>query len=190
MPTFILHGGEEEMPSPMNDDFYGELARKTPQKGICLFSYFASEESSWQKKFERDSKRVQSYANGIGKEILCRCASLANFEAEVSEADVIYFSGGNSAKQMDISKKYKNVFLKEKVFAGSSSGAYLMGNKFYTARVNGILEGCGVVPFHILAHANNETHAHFEKFLKPYSTKETPLLKLDEGEFITLEYTL
>ena len=186
MPTFILHGGKEEIPSPMNDGFYAELAKATPHNGVCLLAYFASDNVTWAKKFERDSARI--YQNASNKDITCKCASVKNFRDEVKNADVIYFSGGNSQRQMQVSKQFANVFKEDKVFAGSSSGAYLMRQKFYTARVNGFLEGCGVLPFHILAHADNETHTHFEGYLKPLAAKETPLLKLREGEFITLEY--
>lgn len=188
MPKYILHGGSEGQPSPMNDAFYELLAQEVPDGGQFLIAYFAWEPADWLKLFERENKRILDIAKVTGKHIRVICANLENFEEQVKASDVIYFFGGNSPKQMENSKQFKHLLKLNKVFAGSSSGAYLMGCKFRTTRTTDILEGTAVLPFNIMAHCDNPKYSSLKESLIALSTPQCPLISLREGEFITIEY--
>ena len=189
MPKYILHGGKEEQPSPMNDAFFDALVSEVPENGQLLINYFARDKQERPALFAREKARVLKIAEVQNKNIRVVCGDLNNFEQQVNESDVIYFVGGNSKKQMENSKQFKHLLSKNKVYAGSSSGSYLMGHAFcsdsFPEKLN---EGCGVVPFNILAHCNDPDYAEFTQDLLAKSHSTRPLLSIREGEFVTLEY--
>ena len=68
MPKYILHGGAEEQPSPMNDAFFDILVSEVPEGGQLLISYFAWDAEQWPTLFAREEKTPFEYCEKAREE--------------------------------------------------------------------------------------------------------------------------
>lgn len=184
MPTYILHGGAAARRCEENAKFHAHVASFVGEGETLLLVYFAADESDWARKLEHDTRNLTA-SKGIKIEV----ASEENFEEQVSRSKVIYFRDGYTEKLFKAMSKFEKELLKleGKVYVGSSAGANLLCNQCYSAPVKTFMAGAGVLPFHVLIHANNEEYKVAYETLKNNATAEITFLPLDETKFITVE---
>ena len=181
MTKFILHRGFSKEKGLVQEDneFFQKILEDTPEDIKLLLVYFAEREERIELRIEQDKESFNK--NKGSKNIQFKIASEENFIKECKWADVIYLHGGKTVRLMEVLKKYQNlenVFL-EKIIAGDSAGANVLGQLFYSKNSKEISEGLRILPYKIVAHHIDgnlnplkDTEPNLETiFLKEYETK-------------------
>lgn len=153
---FILHGGYTSEHNEHNEGFFNELALSIPDKGSVLLVYFASDDGI--DKFEDDKKRISSFLEN--KEVTFVKATENDFINQVKNADVTYLRGGDTQKLRDQLSIYSELrkSIRGKTIVGSSAGAYVLAQYYYTNSRNEVLEGFGFLPIRIICHYQSKIH--------------------------------
>jgi len=155
---FILHGGYPNEENELNNSYFAEMVKSTPNNGTILIVYFASKRGSVEEKYKRDSARLQSFAKN--KTINIAKATERKFIAEVKSADVIYLYPGDTQKLKTTLENYPNFkeTIKGKTVSGSSAGAYVLAKYYFTNSLNTVIGGFGCVPIRIVCHYKSKIH--------------------------------
>lgn len=188
MTTYILHGGQSKTESVNNELFFKQftdLVKKDTVK--ILLCYFARDKKSWNKLFENDKAKIlkQSTKNATINIV----DSLESLTAQLKEANVIYFSGGEEEFLRPYMEKLH--FLKEalqnKIFIGSSMGAFLAAKRYVLSlsdqNEDAVYDGLGLVPYNILCHWNVEKNKEIKINMLREKDPQTPLLLIEEEKF-------
>lgn len=155
MTKYILHGGFTSTDNELNRTFYREITRDVPDSGTVLLCYFASKDEDNFRRFEEDSQRIKEQAED--KNLKFIQANEEDFIEQLRQADALYMRGGSTPKLLGVLKKYDNLkdLLKDKTVAGSSAGAYVIGqySAFHDDESGGkVREGLGLLPIRIVTH--------------------------------------
>ena len=109
-----------------------------------------------------------------------------SFFAPVTEADVVYFTGGNPESLFDTlnDSKFLHALLaasdKGTVLAGSSAGAMVMGNMMHRPRLGGWVEALSVVPgIAVLPHHERRDQSEVSKELQETAPGDLVYLGID-----------
>lgn len=193
MSYIILHGGKTSKDLPQNDKFFTEFTdfpHKTTVK--IVLCYWAMDEDTWQQVSDRDSNAIKKFATHK-KVTIVVAKDKYHFEANIKDADVVYFGGGVYAKLYEAIKQIDdiNAQLASKRVIGSSAGAFLLCKQSlnsFDEQPTEVNIGIGLVPLSVLCHWNVEAEKE-EKIikLKTYSPTDA-LLLLDEGEYSRFTY--
>ncbi|HEV7702229.1 MAG TPA: Type 1 glutamine amidotransferase-like domain-containing protein [Candidatus Paceibacterota bacterium] len=182
---FILHGGYTRTDNEMNRSFFEEITRDVPDGGTILLCYFASQEEDVQKKFQEDSISIKKQTHSKNLKFLL--ATEENFMDQVKKASAIYIRGGSTPKLLETLNKYPDFKnnLKNKTVAGSSAGAYAIGNHspFHSDETGEeVRQGLGLLPLPIACHYESESLAPNKRSLtrlKSLDPKLEPILLKD-----------
>lgn len=155
---FILHGGYTSEENDLNQGYFAEMVKGVSSGGNILLVYFASKDEGVEEKYQKDTARLQFFAEG--KTFYTVKATEKNFVDEVRSADVIYLRGGDTQKLKATLDKYPNFteVIKGKVVSGSSAGAYVLSKYYFTNSLNKVMEGYGCVPAKIVCHYESKIH--------------------------------
>jgi peptidase E len=128
---------KEELPDNLSD--------------LCLLScFFSIEENEWSAK-AKDWKSWFFQNLGISHYTV---ADFDNFEVEIRKADIVYFHGGHSWLLLESLSKYKDLeqMLEDKVVIGSSAGANVLANNFWSSTFKKAGKGLAMVDVNIMVH--------------------------------------
>lgn len=179
MTKFIFHGGFDKNISYIKDEFFQETLRDT-QSDVKIFLVFFAEFDEYLELRIKQCK--EQFENNKGsKNLDFKMATEENFLEGCAWADVIFLSGGRTVKIIEKLKKFENLkqVFDDKIVAGDSAGANVLGHSFYSKKTKEINEGFGIVPFKIIVHYTEdmsnplvEIEPNFETlFLHEYETK-------------------
>lgn len=193
MTKYILHGGMLRPQTDQNKKYYHEIVKDIHAPKILLI-YFPREEDMYEDLLNRDK---QNFAlSNPGKTFEFEIATIEKLADQIVNCNVVFITGGETNKLLERIKESK-VDLKEashgKVVAGSSAGAYLMSEWYYTNGGKEIRQGLGLVDAAVWAHyradrgseywLSEEQIAEIEKELQD-KVPGQGVVKLPEQEFI------
>lgn len=153
MNKIILHGGYSDHHNDQNDSFYKEaLADLSNHTVTVLLVFFAKREEAHEELFNAVTTNLLN--NAGHKELTFIKATRDSFMEQVKNADVIYFSGGQTLKLIEILKSYPDLIknLNNKVLIGDSAGTYALATYFYSKSEGGLFEGLGIAPAKVICH--------------------------------------
>ncbi len=159
MTKYILHGGHTRIRNEKNKIFFNEITKGLENGANILLIYFAKEKEKHQELYEDDKLNFKD--NCGKKELSFILATEENFIEEIKKANAVYMRGGDTFKLLNFLKKFPefNKLIKDKVVAGSSAGAYVLAEYFYTHTLDSVEEGLGILPIKVIAHySDGETH--------------------------------
>lgn len=152
MTKFILHGGVMSPRSESNAAFYREMASGSNKPNVLLV-YFSRKLSEYDYLFERDRGNFAWANPGLKADYYI--ATIETFQDDLETADIVMFAGGDTDKLFEaVTKSGVDIHeaLKDKVVAGSSAGAYLLADWYYTNSGREVRKGMGLVPVGAWAH--------------------------------------
>lgn len=176
-----------------NKKFYQQMVEGLDKPKILLV-YFAREENEYPYLLKRDKENFE-WANP-GKKFAIDIAREEDFSKKAKAANVIVFGGGSSMKLIETVRKI-NLDLDElfegKVISGSSAGAHMIAEWFYSHSEGKIRQGFGLLSVVVFTHYRPKKGTEFwkpdeqvkaiETMLKQENGKEE-IIKLHEGEAI------
>jgi len=187
MTKFLLHGGATNSPVESNKNFFKEAIPNLNRKIKILIIYFARKLEDYPWMFEQDVNNFK--INSPQKKLELEIASEDNeiLLKQLLKADVVYVRGGNTLPLLKKIKQLPNFkeLLKDKTYAGSSAGMYLVSKYYFSNDRNIIEEGLGILPIKAFAHWDESKQDIIDQ-LDIYKEK-LPIYKVREGEFITIE---
>jgi len=186
MTKFILHGGATSTRSEKNSRFFREIVKGFDKRVKILLVYFSRDKFEWDILQKKDKETFQSVFNG---KILFDIASedYSEFKKQVMSNDIVYLRGGKTPdlqKKLQKMKNFKKI-IHGKVVVGSSAGAYVLSEYYYSNRLDSIFEGLGVLPIKVFCHFDESKQNALQK-LKNFG-QELETIILPEEEFIVIE---
>lgn len=190
MTTFLLHGGATSKPDKRNNQFFKQLVDLVPKQEVHIaLCYWSRPLEEHERLAARDS---QAISNQTTKQVTFHQVQNAQHLSESLEmCDVLYVAGGDDEL---IEPYYKDLgFLKDKlenkVYAGSSMGAFLVSESyvlsFDSQDDETVHTGVGLLPLQILCHWDVETKKQQKlELLTNHSDK--PIISLNECDFVTI----
>ncbi|MBI2355820.1 MAG: Type 1 glutamine amidotransferase-like domain-containing protein [Candidatus Doudnabacteria bacterium] len=187
MTKYILHGGATRKPVESNKQFFREILARLPQKVKVLLVYFAREENEYEIKFEDDKHNFHSNSPDKIIDIEIANSDLEILRRQIANSDVIYVRGGNTQPLLEKMKQLPDFadLIKDKVYAGSSAGMYLVSKYYYSNDRKRIEHGLGILPIKVFAHWD-ESKLDKLKQLENFG-EDLPIYKLAEGEYTVIE---
>tara|TARA_B100000745_G_scaffold242943_1_gene165243 strand:- start:13760 stop:14335 length:576 start_codon:yes stop_codon:yes gene_type:complete len=149
---FILHGGFTSTQNELNRSFFKELTKDVPEDGTVLLIFFSRKDEELERLFAEDKKNVLDQAGG--KKLNVVLATEEDFINQVKQADALYMRGGETDKLLAKLRQFpefKNL-INGKTVAGSSAGAYVIGQYSAGHSVTHIREGLGLAPLRVVCH--------------------------------------
>ncbi len=152
MTTFVLHGGFTSTKNALNAGFYGEFSKYVSDGANILLIYFARKDDEIPKLFEEDERNILEQAGN--KKFEFTVASSNDFMEQLKNANVLYMRGGDTDKLLGTLKQHPEFgkIIQGKVVIGSSAGAYVLAQYYYSGSKNGVFEGLGTVPVRVTCH--------------------------------------
>ncbi len=192
MTKYILHGGYPNTKNDLNAGFYREISQYVPENGNILLVYFARDDEDYERLFKQDSEKIIKQARG--KKLNIKIATKENFFKELDWANSIYMRGGDyTQKLINTLKEYPDFEnkIKDKVVAGSSSGAYAVSTYYYSNSSGAIKEGLDLIPLRVICHYKSKIHENIGEdpveLMKDYP-KDLELAVLKDFEWKTYEF--
>lgn len=188
MTKYILHGGETKVDNESNKKFFFECTNlpQTPVKILCI--YFAKTSGSLEEAFELAKKKFTEAA-APGKELTLVLAdeNIDTLRKQIQDADVVYIHGGDTDVLKEKLRPLTDFaeLIEGKTVAGSSAGAYVLSQYYYSNSNSGVREGFGVLPIKVSAHWNEEKQQQRE-LLEEFG-EELPVYLIPETEFVIIE---
>ncbi|MFA6415052.1 MAG: Type 1 glutamine amidotransferase-like domain-containing protein [Candidatus Paceibacterota bacterium] len=152
MIKFVLHGGFNKDEGYIKDGFFQEALKDTPEKVKLFLVFFAEFEDRLELRINQCKEQFNH--NKGSKSLEFRMASKENFLEGCSWADVIFLSGGRTARLMESLGQFQSL---EQVFAGKtvvgdSAGVNVLGCYSYSRKTDEVTKGLGILPFKIVVH--------------------------------------
>jgi peptidase E len=187
MTTFILHGGNTSIPTKRNNEFYVELAKRTPNNGKILFIFFAKEQDKWEQFLDYNKTSFKKTRIKKDFEFDIATPEKSQLINQIDSADCIYICGGNDEELKKPLAKIKNLrnLLEGKTIMGCSAGANILSTYFYRNSKERIEKGLGILPIKVFCHYNPNKKEKLEQ-LKVHGEK-LPIYTIPEIDFIILE---
>lgn len=152
MTKFILHGGFTRVDNKLNTGYYYEITRDLKKDSKVLVVPFSREIKEYGDVLEQEKEKLLNSAGN--KQLEIQLASEDNFIEQVKKTDALVIRGGDTLKLIRVLKQYPDFadFIKDKVVAGSSAGAYILSKYYHSADSGKINEGLGILPLRIICH--------------------------------------
>jgi len=187
MTKFLLHGGATNKPIQTNKNFFHEAVAGLKGKIKVLIVYFARKKEDYPWMFEQDKNNF--LLNSPGKDIEFEIADFnpKTFKKQIKNSEVIYVRGGNTLpliKQITRLPDFADL-LKDKVYAGSSAGMYLIAKYYWSTDREKVESGLGILQIKAFAHWDESKQEDLLK-LKNFNG-DLPIYKVPEGEYIVIE---
>jgi len=162
----------------LNRKFFKEIEKGQEKGDKFLINIFTKKGHKRKEIFTSLKKMFENYADYSYNYVL---ADESDFERQVKEADVIYIHGGDTPTLLTTMKKFPNFkkLIIGKTVTGSSAGAYVLSEYYYTNSLDIVVKGLGILPVRTRCHYKGEDKKIDEKFAEfPESLKyELVLLK-------------
>jgi peptidase E len=152
MTKYILHGGFDKNISYIKDEFFQETLKDTPKDVKIFLVFFAEFDEYLELRIKQCKDQFEK--NKGSKNLDFKMATEENFLEGCAWADVIFLSGGRTIKLIEKLKKFENLkqVFDNKIVAGDSAGANVLGHSFYSRKTKEINQGIGIIPFKIIVH--------------------------------------
>ncbi|MCW1908386.1 MAG: hypothetical protein KIH63_003530 [Candidatus Saccharibacteria bacterium] len=197
MTKFVLNSGAIKNTPALKKQFHQEIVKGLSKKPHFLLCNFSQGREYWEVKFG-------GYSNSIREDMpsdITPSFELAMpnmFVKQCSQADIIYFHGGDDhllqywMKQFDI-----NDLFKDKVVATSSASSDMLVTHYWTCDWRQCADGLAILPIKFIPHYQSNfgdidprgpidwQKAYDE--LAAYGNTSLPIHALKEGEFIIFE---
>lgn len=149
MTTYILAGGNDQRIAG-----YPTILKSVLPKNLSEFSvlscFFSRPEREWEDS-AADWSTWLSQNLGINSHDY---AKFDNFEEKLQKADVVYFHGGDSWLLLESLSEYEDFGrkLNGKIVIGSSAGANMLSNNFWSATSQKAGKGFAIIDVNIMVH--------------------------------------
>lgn len=157
--TYLLHGGYTGEDNYLNNSFFAEIGNYGQKILLC---YFSRDKKDWDKLFEQDKFRINSLSKLKNQFIL---ADGTNFMNQVRDINVVYFRGGETETLLERLKFHKD--LKEifsgKLIAGTSAGAYMIAEKYFSSSQKKLFKGLGLLNLNVSCHFEESFRNELDK---------------------------
>lgn len=187
MTKFLLHGGSTNLQVAGNNNFFREAVPDLNRKIKILIVYFARKIEDYPWMFEQDKHNFQT--NSPRKNFKFEIANPLPkiFGQQIKHADVIYVRGGNTLPLVKVVKRLPEFkqLLKNKVYAGSSAGMYLVCKYYWSNDRKRIEQGLGILPIKAFAHWKPDQKNNLIK-LKKFK-ENLPIYKVPEAKFVVIK---
>lgn len=188
MTKFILHGGETGVVNDHNKAFYQEWVKDfdTDYLPNILLVYFARADELWDQLKKSDIERFAEYTNDRKTKFVLADSDMDVFKKQVSEADVVYFRGGDPLNIVDTLKPIQDELislLDNKVYAGSSAGVMFL-SKYSRSIHREWQEWLGLLPINSFVHFSEDQRDLFETFQAESPDEKNEYLLIPETEFV------
>lgn len=197
MTKYVLNSGGIKNEPQLKKQFHQELIKGLGDTPKFLLCNFAQGREYWEAKF-------QGYSDAIAEDMpdsvkpSFTLAMPGEFVKQCSEADVIYFHGGDDhllkywMGQFDMP-----VLFKDKVVATNSASSDMLATHYWTCDWRQCGDGFGILPIKFIPHYQSAFGADdprgaidWEKArqeLSDYGDKSLKIYTLKEGEFEVFE---
>ena len=197
MTRYVLNSGGIKNTPTLKRDFHRELVKGLGDSPKFLLCNFAQGREYWEAKF-------QGYSDAISEDLpetISPTFVLAmpdTFNEQCSEADVIYFHGGDDHLIQYWMRKFDlTQIFKDKVVATNSASSNLLVVNYWTCDWRQCGDGFGILPIKFIPHYNsafgsddprgNIDWEQAKLELEEYGDKSLPTFALEEGEYKVFE---
>ncbi|MBW4061039.1 Type 1 glutamine amidotransferase-like domain-containing protein [Candidatus Saccharibacteria bacterium] len=188
----ILHGGNSNIKSDKNDDFYQEIIRGVEKDNLSVLCvYFARPEARWEDSYAEDQSVFHALGIETGRDLDTTMATYDMDEllGSIVEADVIFISGGYNGHLKDtlltIGVKNFRQMIQGKTLVGISAGANILGVYYYSQGSEEIREGIGLLNIKVLTHYSEDQTKQLA-LLKSYK-EDIPTVTVAEEEYVVIQ---
>jgi peptidase E len=194
MNKFILIGGCQEKAdsTKLSNAVFSDIGSPINFL-ICLFAKNQNAGDIWSEYFDEYKKFFSALSS---KHIINFVLAKENeFNSQIKDADIVYFSGGDSIPLYSTLARIGNQWvseLKNKIVIGSSAGTDMLSKHNYDIQQNALDDGMGIIPIKTIVHYCQQkgcwSHIDWDKALsslKEYG-EDLPIYPLCEGEFVVI----
>jgi hypothetical protein len=197
MTKYVINSGGIKNEPKLKKQFHQELVKGLGSAPKFLLCNFAQGREYWEAKF-------QGYSDAIAEDMpdsvnpTFTLAMPDEFAKQCSEADVIYFHGGDDhllkywVGQFDLVKLFK-----DKVVATNSASSDMLSTHYWTCDWRQCADGLGILPIKFIPHFQSTFGADdprgpidwdkAKRELTEYGDGSLPVYALKEGEFEVFE---
>lgn len=199
MTKYVLNSGGVGNYPDKTRKYYEEILKGLGKNPKVLFCFFAGARENWEKRYEKYRADFLKYCeeNKLSPEI--ELAFPDKFVEQMDRCDAVMIFGGDDhllkywVSQFELKKLFK-----DKVVAGSSAGASVLCDSFWTCDWRECLEGLGILKIKFIPHFSSTVYTENDprgpidwkkayKELENYGDKTLPIYDLEEGDFVVLE---
>jgi len=188
MTKYVLHGGMTSIPSDSNKEFFAEMIKGLEEPITILCVYFSRKKEEWQQLFEQDKKHFLEWARQKKLlQFILADDNLEKFIQQIKSADTIYMRGGKETHLAEVLGSIKNIrdLFKGKIIGGSSAGANVLAQQYYSDSEDSIIESLGVLPIKVFVHYSDDKIEKLKK-LKGYG-EDLKVYTIPEQEFSIIQ---
>lgn len=181
MTKIVLHGGETSQGLDDSPDFFREMLFDIEKNKVnILLVYFARPKAQWDDLFMDD---MTNFENNTDKECSFLLASLADFEEQLKQSDIVFFKGGDGPLLIETITQYPHFrdLILGKVLGGTSAGANMFSKLFYSMRGKRVIEGLGILNIRLFTHYRDQ-YTNELNTLESYGSNISETVLLEEGE--------
>lgn len=185
MAKFILHGGESRILCESNNNFFKEIVADFSEPVNVLIVCFATQKETWLDQFEWEKKKF-AFMNKKINFILAEDDPKI-FIQQIKDANAIYMKGGRNELLLDKLKNMEKLpeLFRNKTIAGSSAGANIISQYYYSNDANRLEDGLGILPVKVYVHySEGRDNAKLEE-LKKYK-EDLKIYTIPEKEFVVI----
>lgn len=184
MTTFILHGGATSKDNKQNDYFFSCFSKFVSKSKVkILLCYFSREKSEQDKIIERDKPKI---IKNSSKRLSFQIAKDAKDLLEkIEDCDVLYVAGGRPELLEPYYEQLEDLKekLQDKVYIGSSMGAYMVSERYLTMQDDKVHKGMGLLPIQTICHWDQKKDRE-KKLALLKDNSDVMVLVLDEYQTV------
>ena len=186
MAKFVLHGGETKVDSKSNRDFFAEMVLGLKENDKILLVYFARDENVWPKLFAEDKPKFLRLAK-VNMELIMADKDINKFREQLEFADVVYMRGGHNEylyKALEQINNLGEILDKKVAVAGSSAGANVLSEYYYSTTNGTVKKGLGILPIKVFPHYFDAQSKQL-KILKNHG-EDLDIYPIEEEKFVII----
>ena len=183
---YILHGGKASRDTENNTKFVTEITKDLPKDSSILIVLFAKPKETWNEKFEAIKNTFSKIVPQKNINLEIAHENSEKFIEQIKKADALYLIGGDSHILKEYLLKIPNLvdLWQDKIIAGSSAGAVVLGKYFYENDDDTYNKGLNILPFKIITHYSKDNDDKLRK-LKSFG-EDIQTLAIPEEQFIII----
>jgi len=197
MTKYVLNSGGIKNAPNLKREFHRELVKNLGNNPKFLLCNFAQGREYWEAKFRGHSDAIsEDLPDSVSPSFAL--AMPDTFATQCSEADIIYFHGGDDRliqywmRQFDLLELFK-----DKVVATNSASSNLLVTHYWTCDWRQCGDGLGILPIKFIPHYNSAfgdddprgsiDWEQAKRELEEYGDNSLPIYALEEGEYKVFE---
>ncbi|MEA2056692.1 MAG: Type 1 glutamine amidotransferase-like domain-containing protein [Patescibacteria group bacterium] len=186
MTTLILHGGATSQDNKQNDYFFSCFSKFVNKSEVkILLCYFSREKSKQDKIIKRDKPKI---IRNSSKRLNFQIAKDAKHLLErIDDCDVLYVAGGKADLLEPYYERLEGLRdkLQDKVYIGSSMGAYMVSESYLTMQDKATHYGMGILPIQTICHWDQKKNKE-QKLALLKNNSNAMILVLDEYQTVEI----